>query len=114
MKTIVLDSSPTVPIRIPDNVSFNVSPAYQGRKTKGQPLLGQSQVKYTHFVPMGDASPNIKKLLEIPESDTSTLKPIEGYQEVLKEEKSSNEEKIAPLMKRLSMSVCYLNSFGCT
>ena len=45
---------------------------------------------------MGDASPNIKKLLEIPESDTSALKPIEGYQEVLKEEKTGNDEKIAP------------------
>ena len=36
---------------------------------------------------MGDASPEVKKLLEIPESDTSPLKPINGYQEILKEGK---------------------------
>ena len=36
---------------------------------------------------MGDASPEVKKLLEIPESDTSQLKPINGYQEILKEGK---------------------------
>ena len=36
---------------------------------------------------MGDASPEVKKLLEIPESDTSPLKPINGYQEILKKGK---------------------------
>ena len=87
MKTIVLDSLPTVPIRIPDEVQFNVSPFYSGKKTKGQPLLGQQQVKYTRFVPMGDAAPSIKKLLELPETDTAPLKPIEGYEEIDKEEK---------------------------
>ena len=89
MKSIVPDSAPTVPLRIPSEVCFNVSPYYQGCKLPGQPLLGgQSPFKYTHFVPMGDMSPSIKKLLEIPESDTSPLKPIEGHQEILKEEKN--------------------------
>ena len=97
MTTIVLDSSPTVPIRIPDEVHFNVSPAYRGRKLRGQPLLGQgSQTRYSHFVPMGDASPSIKKLLEIPESDNSAMEPIEGYKEILKEEKYINEDKAGP------------------
>ena len=36
---------------------------------------------------MGDASPEVKKLLEIPESDTSPVKPTNGYQEILKEGK---------------------------
>ena len=41
---------------------------------------------------MGDASPQVKKLLEIAESDNNTtLKPIQGYQEILKAEKDSDE-----------------------
>ena len=95
MKTLVLDSLPTVPIRIPDEVTFNMPPIYQKQKTKGQPLLGQQQVRYTHFVPVGDASSEIKKLLEIPQTDTAPLKPIEGYQEIMKEETAKNEENPA-------------------
>ena len=87
---VALDSSPTIPIRIPSDVQFNVSPSYWGRKVKGQPLLGQQNTKYTHFVPMGDASAHIKKLLEIPESSNVPTQPLEGYQEVLKAEKASN------------------------
>ena len=90
MKSVALDSSPTIPIRIPSDVQFNVSPSYWGRKVKGQPLLGQQNTKYTHFVPMGDASAHIKKLLEIPESSNVPTQPLEGYQEVLKAEKASN------------------------
>ena len=81
MKRVVLDTSPTISLKIPD-ASFSMSPAYPRRKPRGQPILGQQQVKYTHFVPMGEAAPDIKKLLEIPESDTSPLKPIKGYQEI--------------------------------
>ena len=96
MKSVALDSSPTIPIRIPSDVQFNVSPSYWGRKVKGQPLLGQQNTKYTHFVPMGDASAHIKKLLEIPESDTSPLKPIEGHQEISKEEKANKTKAATP------------------
>ena len=94
MTSVVLDSSPTVPIRIPSEVSFNVSPSYLGKKRRyGQPLLGApSQFKHTHFVPMGDALPQVKKLLEIAESDNNTtLKPIQGYQEILKAEKDNDD-----------------------
>ena len=87
MKRVVLDSSPTIPIRILDDVGFSTPPTYPRRKPRGQPILGQQQVKYSHFVPMGDMSPDVKKLLEIPESDTSPPKPINGYQEILKEGK---------------------------
>ena len=45
---------------------------------------------------MGDAAPSIKKLLEIPESDNSAMEPIEGYKEILKEEKYINEDKASP------------------
>ena len=94
MKSVALDSLPTIPIKIPSDVSFNVSPAYQGKRRRGQPILGQQQVKYTHFVPMGDASPHIKKLLEISESNMTPLKPFDGYNEILKAEKeTSNVEK---------------------
>ena len=87
MKRVVLDSSLTIPIRIPDAVGYSMPPTYLRRKPRGLPILGQQPVKYTHFVNMGDVSPGVKKLLEIPESDTSPLKPIEGYQELLKEGK---------------------------
>ena len=93
MIRLALDSLPTVPIKIPSDVSFNVSPAYQGKRRRGQPILGQQQEKYTHFVPMGDTSPHIKKLLEIPESDRAPLKPFDGYNEILKAEKESNGKK---------------------
>ena len=76
MSTIVLDSLPSVRIRIPSETNLNVSPRNRGRKLRGQPLLGQRpRLRYTHFVPMGDASPSIKKLLEIPESQTMHSKP---------------------------------------
>ena len=45
---------------------------------------------------MGDMSPSIKKLLEIPESDASPLKPIEAHQEILKEEKANKTKAAAP------------------
>ena len=95
MISVALDSLPTVPIKIPSDVRLNVSPAYQGKKTRGQPILGQQQVKYTHFVPMGDTSPHIKKLLEISESNMAPLKLFDGYNEILKAEKESNDKKPA-------------------
>ena len=46
---------------------------------------------------MVDVSPKLKKLLEIRESDTTPLKPIECYQELLKEENYINDDKaVAP------------------
>ena len=65
MKTIVLDSIPSIPLRIPD-AHLNVSPAYKAR-TRGQPLLGQTQVRYSHYVSLGEGSLHLKKLLELPE-----------------------------------------------
>ena len=88
MKTIVLDSIPSIPLRIPD-VQLNVSPAYRA-KTRGQPLLGQPQVRYSHYVPLGEGSLHLKKLLELPESDTSPSKPVAGYDELMKAEKISS------------------------
>ena len=57
-----------------------------------------SPAKYTHFVPMGDTSQSIKKLLEIPESDNSPLKPVEGYQEVMNAEKETPSVTQEPVM----------------
>ena len=56
-------------------------------------------MKYSHFVPMGDSSPSIKKPLEIPETDIASLKPIEGYQEIIKEEKYVNQDTTPPPTK---------------
>ena len=94
-KTVILDSSPSIPLHIPSNISLNVSPAYSSHtKQRGQPLLGQKKIHYTHFVPMGEGSQHIKELLGIPETDTSESKPIEGYKELLKAEKiMKGEEK---------------------
>ena len=90
MKTVILDSIPSVNCHIPSNIPLNVSPAYTF-KTKGQPVLGQAQVKYTHFVPVGTPSDHILDLLEVDEtecvSDNLNPKPIEGYGELMKAEK---------------------------
>ena len=88
MKTIILDSSPSVNLHEPSNISLNVSPAYTGQsKKRGQPLLGQRQMHYTHFVPMGQPSQHIKELLAIEETDNSESKAIEGRNDLLKAEK---------------------------
>ena len=88
MKTIILDSSPSVNLHEPSNISLNVSPAYTGQsKKRGQPLLGQRQMHYTHFVPMGQSSPHIKELLAIEETDNSESKATEGRNDLLKAEK---------------------------
>ena len=88
MKTVILDSSPSIPLHIPSNISLNVSPPYTGHsKKRGQPLLGQRQSHYTHFVPMGHKSEHIKELLGIKQTDTTETKPIEPYKEALKAEK---------------------------
>ena len=96
MKTVILDSSPSIPLHIPSNISLNVSPAYTSKsKLKGQSLLGQRQLQYTHFVPMGGGSEHIKELLGIQETDTSETKPIEGYKELLKAEKVMKGEEVS-------------------
>lgn len=102
-KTVILDSSPTASINFPDYAPLNVSPPLFPRKHRGQPLLGQRQAKYTHFVPMRDESSHVKDLLGIQDTEISEPKPIQGYQELLKAEKvltgeaktSSAESEIA-------------------
>ena len=94
-KTVILDSSPSIALHEPTNISLNVSPPFttQSRK-RGQPLLGQRQVHYTHFVPMTAGSDHIKELLAIEETDNSESKAIEGRNELLKAEKVvKGEEK---------------------
>ena len=95
MKTIVLDSSPSINLHDPSNIPLNVSPAYINRsKNRGQPILGQKQVDYTYFVPMGSGSDHIKELLALEETDNSEAKPIEASDELLKAEKMiKGEEK---------------------
>ena len=89
MKTLVLDSSPGVPIGIPSDVHFNVAPAFKPR-AKGQPILGHNSVKFAHFVPMGEAGHHVKKLLDIDETQTGPTEATEGYGELLKAEKLEN------------------------
>ena len=85
-----------MPLHIPSNISLNVSPAYTNKsKLKGQSLLGQKQLQYTHFVPTGGGSEHIKQLLGIQETDTSETKPIEGYKELLKAEKVMKGEEVS-------------------
>ena len=94
-KTVILDSSPSIALHEPTNISLNVSPPFttQSRR-RGQPLLGQRQVHYTHFVPMTAGSDHIKELLAIEETDNSESKAIEGRNELLKAEKVvKGEEK---------------------
>ena len=86
-KTVILDSYPTASINFPSHVPLNVSPPLFPRKHRGQPILGQRQAKYTHFIPMKYESPQVKDLLEIQDTDTTDPEPIQGYQELLKAEK---------------------------
>ena len=86
MKTVVLDSSPGVPIRIPSDFHFNVTPAFKPR-AKGQPILGHNSMKYTHFVPMGEAGHHIKQFLDIEETKTGPTEASAGYGELLQAEK---------------------------
>ena len=66
MKTILLDSTPSVPLHEPNNISLNVSPAYTTNSKKfGQRILGARQIHFTHFVPMGQGSEHIKEILGI-------------------------------------------------
>ena len=94
MRTVILDSSPSIPIHDPTNVSLNVSPAYTLQtKRRGQPLLGQKQVQYTHFDPMGEGSDHMKELLGLEDTDDSESKPIESKNELLKAEKIMKGEE---------------------
>ena len=95
MRTVVFDSSPSIPLHDPSNIPLNVSPPYTNHsKKRGQPLLGQRQVHYTHFIPMGKGSEHIKELLGIEETDDSEAEVIEGKKELLHEEKVvKGEEK---------------------
>ena len=95
MKTVILDSSPSINLHDPSNIQLNISPAYINRsKNRGQPILGQKQIEYTYFVPMGSGSDHIKELLALEETDNSEAKPVEGSDELLKAEKMiKGEEK---------------------
>ena len=94
MRTIILDSSPSVNLHEPSNVSLNVSPVYTNQsKRRGQPLLGQRQANYTHFVSMNEGSEHIKELLALEETDNSESKAIEGRDELLKAERIMKGEE---------------------
>ena len=88
IKTVFLDSSPSINLHDPSNIPLNISPAYINRsKNRGQPILGQKQIEYTYFVPMGSGSDHIKELLALEETDNSKAKPVEASDELLKAEK---------------------------
>ena len=105
MKTLVLDSTPTVPMHIPSATTFHIGPPKRGR---GPPLLGMRQPKYTHFVPLGEGSKELKKLLELPESDTSPPKLVKAYTEMLKQPQGKEPEIVDPAFKEASQQ--YLNA----
>ena len=86
MKTLILDSSPGIHIKNPDNIPLNVSPVYKSRG-KGQPLLGQKRSQFSHFVTLGSHSNQVKELLKVPESEILDTKPVESFDELIKAEK---------------------------
>ena len=88
MKALVLDSAPTIPINAPDDAPL----LYQARSrsSKGYPFLGAQQPVYSHFVTLGEGSPRVKKLMEIPETDVSPPQTVNTVSELLKAEKISN------------------------
>ena len=80
---------------IPQTVSINTSPFYYGNRRFDQPLLRAKPKRPSSFiVPMIDSLPQVKKLLKIPENDTSPAKPLIGYTEILKDEQEKTETPI--------------------
>ena len=84
MTSVVLDSFPTVDIHIPRAANINTSPAYSEKNRRGTNLLGMQAPRPPYFVPMGDTSPHIKKLLKLPEQDKKTVKPIKDSVDISK------------------------------
>ena len=79
MTSVVLDSFPSADIHIPPAVEINTSPAYSyGKNGRGRPILGAPPKRPSYFVPMGDTSPSIKKLLKMPEQNKTTVKLIKS------------------------------------
>ena len=66
------------------------------------------QPKYTHFVPLGEESKHLKKLLELPESDTSPPKLVKAYNEMLKEPQGKEPVVVDSTFKEASQQ--YLNA----
>ena len=95
MSSLVLDSFPTAEISPPSTVQINTSPSYHGKRRLGQPLLGaQPQRSSSYIVPMIDSSPRVKELMDLLENDTSPVKPLKSYTEILKDEQEKTETPV--------------------
>ena len=90
MKIIVLDSSPTAPMRIPSEIHFNTTPALK-KKPRSSSILGFNSPRYSHFVPLGESNNRIKQLLNIEETETGPTEASGGYGEILKAEKAEKQ-----------------------
>ena len=92
MKTLVLDSSPSVNIHLRSNPTGHVESSI---RNKGQPILGQNQSMFYHFVPLNDHSnPHLKELLSIPETDDTPPETIDSLKELSKNEKISKGKDV--------------------
>ena len=92
MTSVVLDSFSSADIHIPTAVEINTSPANSyGKNKRGRPLLGAPPKRPSYFVPMGDTSPRIKKLLKMPEQNKTTVKLIKNPADTLRTGKAKTK-----------------------
>ena len=92
MKTVLLDSSPSVNINLRPNPPGHVESFI---RNKGQPILGQNLSMFYHFVPLNAHSdPHLKEVLSVPETDDTSPETIDSLKELSKNEKILKGEDV--------------------
>ena len=81
VKSIVVNSYPSVPMRILSKPNFSVSPP--PARTLGQPILGRDVARVSQMVVMGHQSQRVKDLLQLPQAEP--VKVIKGYEKMVDE-----------------------------
>ena len=78
VKSIVLNSYPSVPMRVLSKPMFSSSPPFG--QTQGQPILS-NRPRISQYFAMGSPSTKVKEVLELPQ--TRPLTVVEGYKEMV-------------------------------
>ena len=81
VKSIVVNSYPSVPMHILSKPHFSVSPPPS--RTLGQTILGRDVARVSQMVVMGHQSQKVKDLLQLPEAEP--VKVIKGYEKMVDE-----------------------------
>ena len=101
VKSVVMESYPSIPMRILTKPRFSLSPPMG--EFRGQPVLGR-QVGVSQYVSMGQQSNQMKKMLQLPE--TEPIKVVKGYEKIAEDRveptTSADDLKIRPLIEQLT------------